>query len=349
MAERPIPASRRIVFQAGLWALAAVQAVNGVQALFFPKYFYEDFPLGRGWVEAIPAYNEHLVRDVGGLFLGTAIVLGAAAWFLNRRLVIVACVSFLAFSLPHAIWHFFNLGPYDSLDVVANVLTLSATVVIPIGLLWLLGRPDPARPAKAPSANGDWNGRIRPVPLNTRNPIVRYAFHESRKAAHGEVMDPIRVFAHHRGLMLGYGMFEQATERADRVPERLKLLGELRAAMAAGCEWCLDYASSISAANGVSDEDLRALPDYASSDRFTDLEKLVLDYATAITQTPVDVPDELFARLAEHFDEAQLVELTSVIALENYRARFNWAVGLAGQGFAEGAYCVRPDSAAAPA
>lgn len=344
-----IPEGRRLIFRAGLGALAAVQAIDGLYALLAPRSFYDDFPLGRGWVEALPAYNEHLVRDVGGLFLGTAIVLGAAAWFLGRRLVAVALVSFLAFSVPHTVFHYANLEPYEGFDLIANVLSLGAFVAVPAGLLWLLARPPAPDPARAGSRAGDgaWNGRIEPVPLNSRNPIVRYAFRESRKSAHGEVMDPLRVYAHHPRLMLGYGLFEQATMKADRVPERLKLLAELRAAMASGCEWCLDYASSISAANGIGEDDLRALPQYAASDRFTELEKLVLDYATAITRTPVDVPDELFARLAERFDEAQLVELTSVIALENYRARFNWAVGLAGQGFAEGAYCVRPDPAPA--
>jgi 4-carboxymuconolactone decarboxylase len=221
--------------------------------------------------------------------------------------------------------------------------------VIPIGLLWLLAQPAPAVAgggAAKPAGDGEWSGRVEPVPLDSHNPVVRYAFRESRKDAHGEVMDPVRVFAHHPRLMVGYGMFEQATAKASLVPERLKLIAELRAAMAAGCEWCLDYASSISAANGVPEEDLRALPAYETSDRFSDLEKLVLDYATAITRTPVEVPDELFAQLAEHFNEAQLVELTSVIALENYRARFNWAFGLAGQGFSEGAYCVRPEAGA---
>jgi alkylhydroperoxidase family enzyme len=88
---------------------------------------------------------------------------------------------------------------------------------------------------------------------------------------------------------------------------------------------------------------MRELPTYATSDRFSALEKLVLDYATGISRSPVDVSDELFDRLREHFDEAQLVELTNVIALENYRARFNWAFGIAGQGFSEGAYCVSPE------
>ena len=343
-----IPLSRQLIFRAGLWALAAIQAIDGLYALLAPRSFYDDFPLGRGWVAALPGYSEHLVRDVGGLFLATAIMLAAAAIFLGRRLVAVALVSFLAFAIPHFVFHMFNLDPYATGDVIANVLGLLATVVIPIGLLWLLAQPAPeAAPAAAkPTGSGEWSGRIEPVPLDSRNPLVRYAFHEARKAAHGEVMDPLRVSAHHPRLMLGYGMFEQATAKARLVPERLKLIAELRAAMAAGCEWCLDYASSISAANGVPEEDLRALPAYESSDRFSDLEKLVLDYATGMTRTPVEVSDELFAQLAEHFSEAQLVELTSVIALENYRARFNWAFGLAGQGFSEGAYCVRPEPGA---
>ena len=114
--------------------------------------------------------------------------------------------------------------------------------------------------------------------------------------------------------------------------------------MVCGCEWCLDFASSISEEAGVGEDDLRELPTYASSERFSELEKAVLDYATGMSRSPVDVPDELFDRLRAELDEAQLVELTHMIALENYRARFNWAFGIEGQGFSEGAYCVRPDA-----
>ena len=58
------------------------------------------------------------------------------------------------------------------------------------------------------------------------------------------------------------------------------------------------------------------------------------------------VSDELVAALCEHLDEGQMVELTSVIALENYRARFNWALGIGSQGFAEGGSCAVPEPAA---
>jgi hypothetical protein len=130
--------------RAALVVLGIVQLVDGLYALLAPRSFYGDFPLGRGWVEALPAYNEHLVRDVGGLFLATAVVLLAAARSLDRRLVIVACASFLCFSVPHTIYHLFNLGPYDTFDAVANVLALGATVLIPAWILVVLRTPDPA-------------------------------------------------------------------------------------------------------------------------------------------------------------------------------------------------------------
>jgi hypothetical protein len=130
--------------RAALVVLGIVQLLDGLYALLAPRSFFDDFPLGRGWVEALPAYNEHLVRDVGGLFIATAVVLLAAARTMDRRLVIVACASFLCFSVPHMIYHLFNLGPYDTFDVVGNVLALSATVLIPAWILAVCRTPEPA-------------------------------------------------------------------------------------------------------------------------------------------------------------------------------------------------------------
>ena len=69
----------------------------------------------------------------------------------------------------------------------------------------------------------------------------------------------------------------------------------------------------------------------------------MLDYAVAMTKTPVDVPDELFAALRASLDDAQLVELTAAIAWENYRARFDHALEIGAQGFSEGAVCAVPE------
>jgi hypothetical protein len=65
-----------------------------------------------------------------------------------------------------------------------------------------------------------------------------------------------------------------------------------------------------------------------------------------MTETPVDVSDELFAQLQQHFSPKQILELTSAIAWENYRARFNHACGIEAEGFSEGAACALPDRVA---
>ena len=158
----------------------------------------------------------------------------------------------------------------------------------------------------------------------------------------GKVPEPVLVKAHHPGLLRGYGMFEWETGRAHAVDERLKVLAETKAAALVGCEWCRDIGSAIGAHAGVTAGQLEDLPRYRESDRFSDVEKLVLDLAEAMTSTPSDVSDELFEALRAHFDERQVVELTSVIALENYRARFNWAFGIEPQGFSRGA-CALPE------
>ncbi len=99
-------------------------------------------------------------------------------------------------------------------------------------------------------------------------------------------------------------------------------------------------------AAGVTEAQLRDLPIYNESAAFSALERVVIDYAVQMTKTPVQVPDTLFAALREHFDAAQIVELTAAIAWENYRARFDHALEIGAQGFSEGAFCVLPERAA---
>ena len=85
-----------------------------------------------------------------------------------------------------------------------------------------------------------------------------------------------------------------------------------------------------------------ALADFESSAEFSAVEKLALRYALAMTATPAEIPEDLFAALRQHFNEAQLVELTSAIAWENYRARFDHAFGCEAEGYSEGAFCPLP-------
>jgi alkylhydroperoxidase family enzyme len=89
---------------------------------------------------------------------------------------------------------------------------------------------------------------------------------------------------------------------------------------------------------GVSDEKISALPDFRTSPLYDEAERVALELAEAMTSLPADVPDELFARLRRHFDEAQLVELAATAALENFRARFNRAFRIEPNSF----YCPLP-------
>jgi alkylhydroperoxidase family enzyme len=90
---------------------------------------------------------------------------------------------------------------------------------------------------------------------------------------------------------------------------------------------------------GITEQQLLDLADFDASPAFSEVEKLVLRYTVAMTETPVEVPDELFAALRQHFDPRQMVELTSAIAWENYRARFDHAFAIEPAGFSEGAVC----------
>lgn len=156
------------------------------------------------------------------------------------------------------------------------------------------------------------------------------------------MLEPLELYARAPGLLLGYAMLEWSTTKLHRVDERLRYLAELKAATLTQCEYCIDFGSQVARRSGLSDEQLLALPTYQTSTLFTELEKLVLDYAVGMSRTPVEVPDMLFAQLRKHFDEAQLVELTHIIALEHLRGRFNLALGIGAAGFSEGMVCAAP-------
>ena len=125
----------------GLGLLAVAAADVGVWALAAPRSFYDDFPGGgRSWVGAVGPYNEHLVRDVGGLNLALAVLLLAAAVLLERRLVFVALAAYLVNAVPHFIFHVTHMDELSTGDQVAQTVSLALAVVVPLALLPLARR-----------------------------------------------------------------------------------------------------------------------------------------------------------------------------------------------------------------
>lgn len=193
--------------------------------------------------------------------------------------------------------------------------------------------------------------RIQGVPRDQAGPMVRLVYWFMRKGmkkltgrepAFGSGIEPAEVWAHQPKMMSGMGKFQQAVRKGRAVDERLKNLIELKGAQMIGCEFCVDLGSQICRNSGFSDGELLALPRYRQSDLFTEREKLALDYAVAVMRTPVEVTDELFARMKEHFSDAQLVEITALLTVVNLD-RFNAAFGIGSAGFSEGMVCVPPD------
>jgi alkylhydroperoxidase family enzyme len=201
--------------------------------------------------------------------------------------------------------------------------------------------------------------RIEGVPRSKAGPAVRLVYRfgprmmkklTGRDPKTGNGIEPIEMWAHQPKMMMAMGKFNQAIRNGKTVDERIRNLVELKGAQMIGCEFCVDLGSQICRNSGLSDDELLALPRYQSSELFTDREKAALDYAVGVMRTPVDVSDEIFARMRQHFSDKQIVELTALLTLVNLD-RLNAAFRIGSAGFSDGMVCVMPDrpqTAAAP-
>lgn len=135
-------ASTWIRIALGYLTIVAVQI--GAWAQFAPRSFYDDFPgLGRTWVSVDGPYNEHLVRDVGGLYLALAVLLVAAIVTLNRALIATASAAVLVSGVPHLVYHTANRDDLTTGDLVASLGGLALFAAIPVALLVIRPTPEP--------------------------------------------------------------------------------------------------------------------------------------------------------------------------------------------------------------
>ena len=189
--------------------------------------------------------------------------------------------------------------------------------------------------------------RIEGVPERRAGLLVRIIYRVARHeiarltGRRDRLTGDIPIRAHRPRTLVGYGVLEKAVASRPGVEARLRALVVLKSAVMQGCEMCQDIGSHEARAAGVSDEQLLDLYRYRESPHFDDTERLVLDLAVAMTLTPVQVGDELFAALKERFDDGELVELVNLIAVENLRSRFNATFAIGSTGFSDGMSCAR--------
>lgn len=139
----PAVAASPGIARAALGLLALSAASIGLPATFAPRGFYDDYPFVANWVDLLPPYNQHLVTDVGGLYLGFAVVLAWAAWTLSRELVRAVCAGWAAMALLHFVFHATHLDRFSTADAVGELVGLGALLALPAVALWAL-RPRPA-------------------------------------------------------------------------------------------------------------------------------------------------------------------------------------------------------------
>lgn len=153
------------------------------------------------------------------------------------------------------------------------------------------------------------------------------------RRAYGVVPDPLPAMAHNMRVLLTDLRFETSLARWKKLDPGLRNLAEMAAAVSIGCSWCVDFGYWESTRHGADPVKMHDVPRWRDSDVYTDLERQVMAYAEAVTATPPAVTDEMVAALRRQLDDAQLVELTMMVAVENVRSRFNSALGLTSQGF----------------
>jgi hypothetical protein len=116
----------------------------GLTAALVPRTFYDDFPFVTAWVALLPPYNEHLVTDVGGLYLGFAVLFAWAAWTLEATLVRAVCAAWLLAATLHLAFHAGHLEGFGTTDAIAEIASLALLLVPPPIAIWGVGR-GPAR------------------------------------------------------------------------------------------------------------------------------------------------------------------------------------------------------------
>lgn len=150
---------------------------------------------------------------------------------------------------------------------------------------------------------------------------------------YGRDLPPAEVMVQHQAVTRAVGGFEAAIAGADRLSPRLTHLVNLKVAALLGCTFCIDIGSHLAREGGVTAAAIADLPRFRDSDAFSPAEQAALAAAEAMTSGDGALDEDLQRVLRAHFDDAQLVELLTVIAWENFRSRFNRAAGLTAIGF----------------
>jgi alkylhydroperoxidase family enzyme len=151
----------------------------------------------------------------------------------------------------------------------------------------------------------------------------------------GRVPEPLGVYWHNRPVLRTTMGVSAKVQKWHRCDASLKSFAHMAVAAKIGCSWCLDFGYFQAFNEHLDLDKAREVPRWRESAVFTPLERDVLEYAEAMTDTPPTVDDVLVATLLEQLGEPAMVELTAFIAIANMHARGNVALGIESEGYAD--------------
>jgi alkylhydroperoxidase family enzyme len=185
------------------------------------------------------------------------------------------------------------------------------------------------------------------VPKAEITGIFGYLLKKMARKMLGDVPESLGVMWHYPAVLKDMMGVSRKAEKWNRLDPNLASFAHMAAASLIGCSSCLDLNYLMAHKKGLDGAKAREVPRWRTSDAFTPLERKVMEYAEAMSQTPPTVTDTMSAALLEVLGAPALVELTARIALMNTAARANIALGIHSQKFS--AACGLPPLATSPA
>jgi AhpD family alkylhydroperoxidase len=191
--------------------------------------------------------------------------------------------------------------------------------------------------------------RPRPRLAPATGLMARFSVWVARRQYGPEMTESAAVYARHPRLTRAFVLFNRSVEKPGVVPHRLRELAVLKAATVVECAFCIDIGSDFARRAGLTDAQLLALHDPVPSGLFSADELAVIAFAHALSCTPATADDATAAAIRDRFGDTGLIELSHLVAWENFRARLNVGLGVGPGGFSAGKACALPASAAGAA
>jgi AhpD family alkylhydroperoxidase len=165
--------------------------------------------------------------------------------------------------------------------------------------------------------------------------LYGYALKRFSRKMLGDVPEPAEVMWHNRAVLASFTGFGRKVQKWDQLDADLKSFAHMAVAALVGCSWCLDFGYFHAHNEGLDEAKASEVPRWRESLVFTSLERDVMEYAEAMSETPPQVTDELSGRLLKQLGAPAMVELTASVAFANLTTRSNTAMGIEAQGFSK--------------